>query len=142
MLRSLYDWTMSLAASRHAPVGLAAISFAESSFFPVPPDVMLAPMVLARPERAWTYATICTVASVLGGALGYAIGYYLTGFGRSCDGLTLQIVAGSDKPIVFTLVGARSGLPDSARPLLAARPKNARPQYLPDQTLTFSRIRL
>ena len=68
--------------------------------------------------------------------------YYLTCFGRSCDGLTLQIVTGSDKPIEFMLVGARRGLPDSARPLLAARPENARPQYLPDQTLTFSRIRL
>jgi hypothetical protein len=68
--------------------------------------------------------------------------YYLTCFGRSCDGLTLHIVAGSEKPIEFMLVGARYGVPDSARPLLAARPQNARPQYLPDQTLTFSRIRL
>jgi len=68
--------------------------------------------------------------------------YYLTCFGRSCDGLTLQIVTGSDKPIEFMLVGARRGLPDSARPLLAARPGNARPQYLPDQTVTFARIRL
>jgi hypothetical protein len=67
--------------------------------------------------------------------------YYLTCFGRSCDGLTLHIVSGSDKPIEFMLVGARSVLPDSARPLLAARPQNARPQYLPDQTLSFSRIR-
>ncbi|HYU94921.1 MAG TPA: M28 family peptidase [Sphingomicrobium sp.] len=68
--------------------------------------------------------------------------YYLTCSGRSCDGLTLQIVAGSNKPIEFMLVGARSVLPDRARPLLAARPQNARPQYLSDQTLTFSRIRL
>ena len=68
--------------------------------------------------------------------------YYLTCFGRSCDGLTLQIVAGNEKPIEFTLVGTRRGLPQSAKPLLAARPVNARPQYLPDQTLTFSRIRL
>ncbi len=78
MLRKLYDWAMGLAASRHAPAGLFAISFAESSFFPVPPDVMLAPMVLARPERAFLYAGLCTVASVLGGLLGYAIGFYLT----------------------------------------------------------------
>ncbi len=78
MLRRLYDWTMGLARSRRAPHALAVVSFAESSFFPVPPDVMLAPMVLARPEKAWTYATICTIASVLGGMLGYAIGYYLT----------------------------------------------------------------
>jgi len=77
MLRRLYDWVMGLAASRHAPAALFAVSFAESSFFPAPPDLMLAPMVLARPERAWTYAALCTAASVLGGALGYAIGFYL-----------------------------------------------------------------
>ena len=68
--------------------------------------------------------------------------YYLTCFGRSCDGLNLKIIAGSDKPIVVTLVGTRRGLPASAGPLLAARPANARPQYLPDQTLTFTRIKL
>ncbi|KSB90106.1 cytochrome B [Caulobacter vibrioides] len=82
MLRRLYDWVMGLAASRHAPTSLFAVSFAESSFFPVPPDVMLAPMVLARPERAWRYAAICTLASVLGGILGYAIGYFLTPVGQ------------------------------------------------------------
>ena len=81
MLRRLYDWVMGLAASRHAPLGLFAVSFAESSFFPVPPDVMLAPMVLARPDRAWRYAAICTLASVLGGILGYAIGFFLKPFG-------------------------------------------------------------
>jgi membrane protein YqaA with SNARE-associated domain len=78
MLRKTYDWVMSLAASRHAPVALAAVSFAESSFFPIPPDVMLAPMVLARPERAFRYAALCTGASVIGGLLGYAIGVFLT----------------------------------------------------------------
>jgi membrane protein YqaA with SNARE-associated domain len=78
MLRRLYDWVMGLAASRHAPASLFAISFAESSFFPIPPDVMLAPMVLARPDRAWRYAALCTLASVLGGMLGYAIGYFLS----------------------------------------------------------------
>ena len=77
MLRRVYDWVMSLAASRHAPTSLFAVSFAESSFFPVPPDVMLAPMVLARPDRAWRYAAICSLASVLGGILGYVIGYFL-----------------------------------------------------------------
>jgi membrane protein YqaA with SNARE-associated domain len=77
MLRKLYDRTLALAASRHAPLALAAVSFAESSFFPVPPDVMLAPMVAARPERAFVYAAICTAASVLGGMLGYAIGVFL-----------------------------------------------------------------
>ena len=60
-----------------APYALGAVSFAESSFFPVPPDVMLVPMVLARPDRAWFYALICTVASVVGGILGYAIGALL-----------------------------------------------------------------
>lgn len=68
--------------------------------------------------------------------------YYLTCFGRSCDGLSLKIVAGTEKPIEFMLVGVRRGLPSSAAPLIAARPKNARPQYLPDQTLTVSRIKL
>jgi len=68
--------------------------------------------------------------------------YYLTCFGRSCDGLTLKIVAGTEKPIEFTLVGVRRGLPSTASPLIAARPKNARPQYLPDQMLTVSRIKL
>ena len=68
---------MGLAGSRHASKALAAVSFAESSFFPIPPDVMLAPMVLARPDRAFVYAGICTAASVLGGLLGYAIGFYL-----------------------------------------------------------------
>lgn len=77
MLRKTYDWVMRLAASRRAPVALACVSFAESSFFPVPPDVMLAPMVAARPERAYLFATICTAASVLGGLLGYAIGHFL-----------------------------------------------------------------
>lgn len=77
MLRKLYDWVFSLARSKHATTSLAVVSFAESSFFPIPPDVMLAPMVLARPERAYFYAMVCTVASILGGLLGYAIGYFL-----------------------------------------------------------------
>ncbi|MDP3658592.1 YqaA family protein [Phenylobacterium sp.] len=82
MLRKAYDWVMGLAASRHAPSALFAVSFAESSFFPVPPDVMLAPMVLANPKRAYVYAALCTLASVLGGCLGYAIGYYLEPLGH------------------------------------------------------------
>ena len=82
MLRKAYDWVMNLAASRRAPVALAAVSFAESSFFPIPPDVMLAPMVLARPQRAFLYAAICTAASVLGGMLGYAIGVFLAPVGH------------------------------------------------------------
>jgi membrane protein YqaA with SNARE-associated domain len=79
MLRKLYQRVLTLAASPRAPAWLAVIAFAESSVFPVPPDVVLAPMVLARPDRAYLYAAICTVASVFGGILGYAIGYFATG---------------------------------------------------------------
>jgi membrane protein YqaA with SNARE-associated domain len=77
MLRRLYDWVLKLAEHPRAAWALAAVSFAESSFFPIPPDVMLIPMCLARRERAWLYAGLCTVASVLGGILGYAIGALL-----------------------------------------------------------------
>ena len=81
MLRKLYDWVFSLARHRHATRSLAVVSFAESSFFPIPPDVMLAPMILARPDRAYFYAAVCTAASVVGGILGYAIGFFLTDVG-------------------------------------------------------------
>jgi membrane protein YqaA with SNARE-associated domain len=77
LLRRLYHWVLALADRPSAPWALGGISFAESSFFPVPPDVMLIPMCLARPARAFWYATICTVTSVLGGLLGYAIGFLL-----------------------------------------------------------------
>ncbi len=77
MLRSLYDWTMALAAHRHALAWLAVIAAAESIFFPIPPDVMIIPMVLAARERAWTILAVATIASVVGGILGYGIGYYL-----------------------------------------------------------------
>ena len=83
MLRKLYDGVFALARSRHAVPALAVVSFAESSFFPIPPDVMLGPMVLARPDRAYFYALVCTVASVLGGILGYAIGFFLTDVGMT-----------------------------------------------------------
>lgn len=66
-----------MAASKQAPWALAAVSFAESSFFPIPPDIMLIPMVLSDRQKAWWYASVATVASVVGGILGYAIGYYL-----------------------------------------------------------------
>jgi membrane protein YqaA with SNARE-associated domain len=75
-MRRIYDWMMRMAADKRAPWALALVSFIESSFFPIPPDVMLIPMVLSRREKAWWYATIATVASVFGGLLGYAIGYY------------------------------------------------------------------
>jgi len=74
MLRRLYDWCVDAAGKPHAAWILGAVSFAESSFFPVPPDIMLVPMSLARPERAWYFAAICTLASVAGGLLGYFIG--------------------------------------------------------------------
>lgn len=74
MLRRLYDWTLSLAAHRHARWALGGVSFAESSFFPIPPDIMLIAMVLADRARAWTLALITTVTSVIGGLAGYAIG--------------------------------------------------------------------
>ena len=77
MLRSLYDWTIRLAAHRNAHWALAVVSFVESSVFPIPPDVVLIPMVLSQRHKAWAYAAICTVASVVGGIFGYAIGYFL-----------------------------------------------------------------
>lgn len=77
MLRRLYDWTLGLAGHRQATPALAGISFIESSFFPIPPDILLIPMVLAARAKAWRYALICTIASVLGGIFGYAIGAVL-----------------------------------------------------------------
>jgi len=138
MLRRLYDWVMGLAASRHAPSALFAVSFAESSFFPVPPDVMLAPMVLARPEKAWRYAALCTLASVLGGCLGYAIGYFLqdaalwlmslSGHAGGLDqfkcwyaewGVWVILIKGLT-PIPYKLVTIASGLAQFAFPVFIA----------------------
>ena len=77
MLRRLYNWTMALASGRYAVPALAGVSFAESSFFPIPPDIVLIPMVLANRRRAIWYALIATVFSVLGALVGYAIGALL-----------------------------------------------------------------
>jgi membrane protein YqaA with SNARE-associated domain len=77
MLRRLYDWCIAAAGKPYASWLMGFVSFVESSFFPIPPDVMLIPMSLARPDRAYFYATLCTVTSVAGGVLGYAIGYFL-----------------------------------------------------------------
>jgi len=74
MLRGLYNWTMGLAGHRHALWALAIVSFAESSIFPIPPDILMIPMILARPNRAFLIASVCLIASVLGGIAGYAIG--------------------------------------------------------------------
>jgi membrane protein YqaA with SNARE-associated domain len=77
MLRRLYDWCIAAAYKPYAKWMMGIVSFVESSFFPVPPDVMLIPMSLARPERAYSYAWLCTWTSVAGGVLGYAIGSVL-----------------------------------------------------------------
>ena len=77
MLRRIYNWCIDAADKPYALWILAAVAFAESSFFPIPPDIMLLPMSLARPARAWLFAAVCTVASVAGGVLGYAIGALL-----------------------------------------------------------------
>ena len=77
MIRPLYDWTMRLAGHRHAMWAMGFISFIESSIFPVPPDALMMPMVLARRDKAWQIAAVCTIASVIGGLFGYMIGYFL-----------------------------------------------------------------
>ena len=129
MFQKLYRWTLTLAESRHAPLALGLIAFAESSFFPVPPDAILVPMSVARPKSAWTYALICTVGSVAGALLGYAIGALLFdtigkwlidlyGYGARVDemralyakwGWAVILIKGLT-PIPFKLVTITSGL--------------------------------
>jgi membrane protein YqaA with SNARE-associated domain len=77
MFRAMYDWVLRMAHHKYALWVMAAVSFAESSFFPIPPDAMLIPMVIARREQAFRIALVCTIASVLGAMLGYYIGYGL-----------------------------------------------------------------
>jgi membrane protein YqaA with SNARE-associated domain len=88
MLRRSYDWLMRRAGSPQAPIWLAVLAFAEGVFFPIPPDVMLMPMVLAQRDRAWRYAAICLAASVLGGSVGYSVGYFLHPVGAWLISLT------------------------------------------------------
>jgi membrane protein YqaA with SNARE-associated domain len=88
MLRKTYDWGMRLAASPRAPQVLCATAFAEGIFFPIPPDVLLMPMVLANRHRALMYAGLCTLFSILGGSIGYAIGFFLHGLGEWLLSLT------------------------------------------------------
>ena len=76
LLRKLYDWTLEKSKDPKAPWFLAIISFSESSFFPIPPDIILIPMVIAKRAKAWSFAFICTISSVLGGVAGYFIGYF------------------------------------------------------------------
>jgi membrane protein YqaA with SNARE-associated domain len=106
-LRRFYDWLLRMCAHRHAMPVLAAVSFADSSFFPIPPDIMLVPMTLARPDRAWRIAHVCTAASVLGGLVGYAIGYFAyDSFGRGL----LEFYGYDDDFAVFRETFQRWGL--------------------------------
>jgi membrane protein YqaA with SNARE-associated domain len=139
MNNSLYSRVRSLAESAHAERALAAVAFAESSFFPVPPDVLLAPMALANPRRAWRYALIATIASVVGGMLGYAIGAMLYGtvgqwlinlygYGAKMEALKqtyaewggLVILVKGVTPIPYKLVTIVSGLLGYNFPLFVA----------------------
>jgi membrane protein YqaA with SNARE-associated domain len=107
MLHRLYMRTLALAASPRAGWWLFGIAFAEASFFPVPPDALLIPMALARPDRAWRLAAICLVGSVIGGALGYLIGY--TVFDQLARPL-IELYGYGDRFAAFQALYARWGL--------------------------------
>ncbi len=107
MLHRLYMRTLALAASPHATWWLFGVAFAEASFFPVPPDALLIPMALARPDRAWRFAAICTAGSVIGGALGYFIGYAV--FDQLARPL-ITLYGYGDKFAAFQALYARWGL--------------------------------
>jgi membrane protein YqaA with SNARE-associated domain len=98
MLRRLYDWCIAAADKPYALWILGMVSFAESSFFPVPPDVMLIPMSLAQPRKAWIFALVCTITSVAGGVLGYAIGALLY---DSIGGWIIQLYGYGNKMDAF-----------------------------------------
>ncbi len=106
MLRRLYDWCVDAAGKPHAAWILGAISFAESSFFPIPPDIMLIPMALARPDRAWFFAGLCTVTSVVGGLFGYLIGAALYG---TVGHWLIQLYGYGDKVEAFRTAYAQYG---------------------------------
>ena len=139
MFDTLYARVKALAQSPHAEAALAVVSFAESSFFPIPPDVLLAPMALAHPQRAWRFALIATLASVVGGMLGYAIGALLYdtlgqrlialyGYGAKMDALRatyaqwgwLVILVKGATPIPYKLITITSGLLGYSFPLFVA----------------------
>lgn len=101
MLRRLYDWTMELAAHRHAGPSLFSVSFIESSVFPIPPDVMMIPMILAQRTKAWTIAGIATLGSVLGALLGYWIGAVLM------DSVGLWVLSAYGKEAAFDALSLR-----------------------------------
>jgi membrane protein YqaA with SNARE-associated domain len=120
MLRRLYDWTMNLAGRKTAEVWLAVIAFVESSFFLVPADVLFVPMALARPERAYRYAIVATVFSVLGGIAGWYIGYYafeavakpiLEFYGKLGTFEDLRASAGHDAILLLLITSGLAHLP-------------------------------
>lgn len=106
LIRRLYDWCLSAAYKPHAMWTMSAVAFAESSFFPVPPDFMLIPMALARPDRAYVMAVWCTAASVTGGLLGYAIGALLY---DSVGAWLIQLYGYGDKVDAFRAAYAQWG---------------------------------
>ncbi len=106
MLRRMYDWCIASADKPYAIWMLGIVSFAESSFFPVPPDVMLIPMALAQPRKAWLFAAVCTLTSVAGGVLGYAIGALLY---DSIGGWIIQLYGYGDKVELFRAEYAKWG---------------------------------
>jgi membrane protein YqaA with SNARE-associated domain len=106
MLRRLYDWCIAAAGQPHAAWIMGTVSFVESSFFPVPPDAMLIPMSLARPDKAWSYAALCTLTSVAGGLLGYFIGAMLY---DSVGHWLIQLYGYGDKVEAFREAYARYG---------------------------------
>ena len=103
--RRLYDWVISFAHRRHATTALFVISFIESSFFPIPPDVLLAPLCLGHRRRALWFATVCTIASVLGALLGYLIGYQLIGLALLIPGIEMGAEVDPAKLTVNWLAG-------------------------------------
>jgi membrane protein YqaA with SNARE-associated domain len=131
MLKKMYDWCIAAADKPYALWLMGAVSFAESSFFPIPPDVMLIPMSLARPQKAWLYALVCTITSVAGGVVGYGIGallydsvgqwlIHLYGYGEKVDafraayaeyGAWIILLKGLT-PIPYKIVTITSGFAD------------------------------
>ena len=105
MLRPLYDWALRLASGRFALPALAGVAVLEATFPFVPPDVMLAPMVLARRERAWLYAAVCTVCSVLGGCIGYALGFFASDLAVKLLAATGRTGGLHDFQVLFDKVG-------------------------------------
>lgn len=120
MLRRLYDWTLSLAARKSAEMWLAIIAFVESSVFLVPADVLFLPMALAKPERAYRYALVATIASTLGGIAGYALGWLaydavarpvLEFYGKLETFESLRACAGEDTLMILLVTSGLSHLP-------------------------------